>query len=158
MDAHSITVPVNGEDVRVDVPMRSFQGGGYKASGQGFAWKLTRITIGYYPNLLALYTFLGVQYREANFSYSFSRLAFGSKSRSTLALNPHLLYEGRSGLGGMGIPTSYSDAKSKTHFAKLLYTTTTTLPQLLSYFSYSLLLLCFFIRLNILCIPMFLET
>lgn len=84
---------------------------------------------GYYPNLIGLYDWLGVSYRSANFSYSFSHLALQHASTPTtnsnsdytttkaepepeLALRPHLIYEGASGRAGIGIPRSWLDGPS----------------------------------------------
>jgi len=60
--------------------MRSFQGG-------------------YYPNLIALYNRIGVLFRRQDFTYSFSTL---TESRGIVA---DLIYNGRSGLGGVGMPS-----------------------------------------------------
>ncbi|KAF5361596.1 hypothetical protein D9758_007390 [Tetrapyrgos nigripes] len=65
MDCSSISLPNPGnkEEWRVDVPMRSFQGG-------------------YYKKLISLYRFLGVGFRASNFSYSFSNLHASTHGRS----------------------------------------------------------------------------
>lgn len=75
MGASSVSVPLpdSGDSWSVDVPMRSFQGG-------------------YYPQLIALYKSLGVAFRKADFSYSFSFLTpptkdHGRKITATMIYN-----------------------------------------------------------------------
>jgi len=93
----SLTLPGETMEWRVDVPMRSFQGG-------------------YYPQLIALYTSLGVPFRRSDFSYSFSLVdsipstGGGLAEKDTtgqprLALYPTLIYGGASGRGGISVPT-----------------------------------------------------
>lgn len=96
MDSHSVSFTLPGEtgEWRVDVPMRSFQGG-------------------YYPQVIALYSHLGVPFRRSNFSYSFSHLnAFPScgvvpsekEKRGQSAIYPTLIYNGASGGAGISVP------------------------------------------------------
>jgi hypothetical protein len=68
---------------------------------------------GYYPQLIALYSHLGVPFRRSNFSYSFSRLdAFPPHGVSLSeketgehsAIYPTLIYNGASGRGGISVP------------------------------------------------------
>jgi hypothetical protein len=93
MDSHSASLALpDAPDAewRVDVPMRAFQGG-------------------YYPQLIRLYTHLGVAFRKADFSYSFTTLAHPperEQSAKTLDLRPHFLYEGASGKKGLAIPAA----------------------------------------------------
>ncbi|KAI0044365.1 hypothetical protein FA95DRAFT_1583773 [Auriscalpium vulgare] len=103
MDSHSVSLSLPGEteEWRVDVPMRSFQGG-------------------YYPQLIALYKRLGVSFRRADFSYSFSYLTSLPASdasispkapiSSALSLKPTLIYDGASGRSGISIPTTLTAA------------------------------------------------
>ncbi|KAI0271608.1 splicing factor, Prp19-binding domain-containing protein [Gloeopeniophorella convolvens] len=112
MDSHSVSLTLPGEagEWRVDVPMRSFQGG-------------------YYPQLIALYTRLGVPFRRADFSYSFSVLDTlptpppvptpahahadtRDVKKPTLALRPTLIYDGASGRSGISVPTALAEASS----------------------------------------------
>lgn len=99
MDSHSISLTLPGEagEWAVDVPMRSFQGG-------------------YYPQLIALYTRLGVLFRRSNFSYSFSFLNAlpshcteecekDSVHQAAFAIRPTLIYNGASGRAGISVPT-----------------------------------------------------
>ncbi|KAG6837214.1 hypothetical protein H0H93_013082 [Arthromyces matolae] len=86
MDCSSVSVPASASDAlenawRVDVPMRSFQGG-------------------YYPQLIALYTRLGVAFREANFTYSFSLLTPASHAQDR-QINATMIYNGSSGRAGL---------------------------------------------------------
>lgn len=99
MDSHSISLTLPGEagEWRVDVPMRSFQGG-------------------YYPQLIALYTHLGIFFQRSNFSYSFSFLNALPPKRTeesekdpvhlaAFAIRPTIIYDGASGRAGISVPT-----------------------------------------------------
>ncbi|KAH9055576.1 hypothetical protein EDB87DRAFT_1639775 [Lactarius vividus] len=99
IDSHSVSLTLPGEagKWRVDVPMRSFQGG-------------------YYPQLIAFYTRLGVLFQRSNFSYSFSfldalpshRTEESEKDlvhRAAFAIHPTLIYDGASGSAGISVPT-----------------------------------------------------
>jgi microfibrillar-associated protein 1 len=122
------------------------------------------IPVGYYPNLLALYDHLGVEYREANFSYSFSHLEFDRIRTDRMALRPHLIYNGRSGRNGVGIPGRWlsdrddyaheSSPKSQPSLRNNVRILTDPVTRVLSSLLAMLLIFCFFIRLNLLCIPM----
>ncbi|EJD55215.1 FAD/NAD(P)-binding domain-containing protein [Auricularia subglabra TFB-10046 SS5] len=87
MDSSSVTLEC-GTKRRVDVPMRSFQGG-------------------YYPNLIALYKQLGVAFRPSDFTYSFLELG------PTGAFVTRLLYNGSSGLGGVSMPHRAAPLKAQ---------------------------------------------
>ncbi|KAK0446416.1 splicing factor, Prp19-binding domain-containing protein [Desarmillaria tabescens] len=91
MDSSSISLPLPGQDQdwRVDVPMRSFQGG-------------------YYKQLMALYKRLGVKFTPRNFSYSFSLLSMSEKGRQITA---EMIYNGSSGLGGVSMPSTLDESK-----------------------------------------------
>ncbi|KAJ7223394.1 hypothetical protein GGX14DRAFT_513778 [Mycena pura] len=82
MDSSSVSI---GKDWRIDVPMRSFQGG-------------------YYPHFIALYTKLGVEFRLNDYSYSFS--SFSQKSGP---LQTTMIYNGASGRAGLGMPAWMQD-------------------------------------------------
>lgn len=89
MDSHSVSLALPqapDAEWRVDVPMRAFQGG-------------------YYPHLIRLYTHLGVAFRKADFSFSFTSLLAPPKNTS-VEFHPHFLYEGVSRKKGMSMPTS----------------------------------------------------
>ncbi|KAK7688299.1 hypothetical protein QCA50_008670 [Cerrena zonata] len=91
MDSRSVSLDLPGceEEYRVDVPMRSFQGG-------------------YYPQLIALYKHLGVKFRTTDFSYSFSTLSPSSTGTPLRGENMKtvMIYNGSSGTRGVGIPSS----------------------------------------------------
>ncbi|KAJ7239038.1 hypothetical protein B0H12DRAFT_1025418 [Mycena haematopus] len=87
MDSSSVSIGNEDQDWRIDVPMRSFQGG-------------------YYPRLIALYTQLGVTFRQADFSYSFSLF---SQSEMTQPLRTTMIYNGASGRNGAGMSSSLQD-------------------------------------------------
>ncbi|GLB36577.1 putative microfibril-associated/Pre-mRNA processing [Lyophyllum shimeji] len=83
MDCSSISC--HGDAWRVDVPMRSFQGG-------------------YYPQLIALYKRLGVAFREADFSYSFSLMTPPTPTQER-QITATMIYNGSSGLRGLSMPS-----------------------------------------------------
>ncbi|TDL28936.1 hypothetical protein BD410DRAFT_781495 [Rickenella mellea] len=91
MDSHSVSIPIlqkgEGSEIlwRVDVPMRSFQGG-------------------YYPQLIALYKAIGVKFRQSDFSYSFSKLTGQSENRS---ITTFMIYNGASGRAGISMPSAF---------------------------------------------------
>ncbi|KAF8588464.1 hypothetical protein K439DRAFT_1645454 [Ramaria rubella] len=86
MDTHSISVSMDEpEERRIDVPMRSFQGG-------------------YYKQLIALYHCLGVEFRRTDFSYSFSTVLRGVKA--TQSLWTYFIYNGSSGVKGVNLPAN----------------------------------------------------
>ncbi|KAJ7456438.1 hypothetical protein FB451DRAFT_1407146 [Mycena latifolia] len=87
MDSSSVSIGNADQEWRIDVPMRSFQGG-------------------YYPQLIALYTKLGVAFRQADFSYSFSLFSQAEKSRR---LRTTMIYNGASGRDGLGMPAWIQD-------------------------------------------------
>lgn len=68
---------------------------------------------GYYPQLIALYKRLGVVFRPADFSYSFSSLSRARTHRFThtaptnaFSLTTTMLYNGASGREGLSMPSS----------------------------------------------------
>ncbi|KAG6854083.1 hypothetical protein C0991_010830 [Blastosporella zonata] len=90
MDCSSVSLPASDSEAledawRVDVPMRSFQGG-------------------YYSQLIALYARLGVAFREADFSYSFSLLTPPSPTQQR-QINATMIYNGLSGRAGISMPS-----------------------------------------------------
>ncbi|KAH8992089.1 splicing factor, Prp19-binding domain-containing protein [Lactarius akahatsu] len=147
VDSHSVSLTLPGEagKWRVDVPMRSFRGG-------------------YYRQLIAFYTRLGVLFRRSNYSYSFSFLdALPSHHhteesekepvhQAAFAIHPTLIYNGASGRAGISAPT----------VSKQVYT---TLPhrtfqraraQLAFLFAFAFSMAClvfFFLRLQFLASP-----
>ncbi|KIY66805.1 hypothetical protein CYLTODRAFT_437293 [Cylindrobasidium torrendii FP15055 ss-10] len=96
MDSSSISLPIPGEEDtwRIDVPMRSFQGG-------------------YYPQLIALYRKLGVAFVARDFTYSFSWLAGQAQSRSITA---DMIYNGANGAKGVDMPAKLLDAHNQSAF------------------------------------------
>lgn len=82
MDSSSISAKdSSGAEQRIDVPMRSFQGG-------------------YYKDLFKLYASLGVEILRADFSYSFSHIV-----RPDL-ITTHTIYNGATGRAGVSISSS----------------------------------------------------
>ncbi|TFY80523.1 hypothetical protein EWM64_g3489 [Hericium alpestre] len=136
MDSHSVSVPLPGfsKEYRIDVPMRAFQGG-------------------YYPQLIALYKHLGVSFRPADFSYSFSYLPSLPSLKQTvsaLSLSPTMIYNGASGRAGASIPTALRQTSFSLHPARLL-----AHLYFLASFGLSLLLLLYnFLHLQLLSAPL----
>ncbi|KAI0074799.1 hypothetical protein K474DRAFT_1600937 [Panus rudis PR-1116 ss-1] len=110
MDARSVSLELPGleDELRVDVPMRSFQGG-------------------YYPQLISLYNHLGVKFRERDFTYSFSTVSPASSSPSFSPLRSEdmkttMIYNGASGTRGIGFPSSLLPSPSTKDQVDLLLT------------------------------------
>lgn len=95
MGASSVSVPLpdSGDSWSVDVPMRSFQGG-------------------YYPQLIALYKSLGVAFRKADFSYSFSFLTPPTKDHGR-KITATMIYNGGSGRAGVSMPSILKSQRLK---------------------------------------------
>jgi hypothetical protein len=70
------------------------------SSASGF----TLILRGYYPQLIALYKQLGVAFREADFSYSFSLLSPPTSTRAR-QITAMMIYNGSSGFKGLSMPS-----------------------------------------------------
>lgn len=126
MDSHSVSFTRDDGEWRVDVPMRSFQGG-------------------YYPQLMSLYKYLGVRIRQTDFSYSFSTLSatVDAEKGERLHLNPHFIYGGASGRKGLSVPATVGRR-------------TTALGRTWSYISFTLhtlLVLGLFLRFLVLSAP-----
>ena len=107
MDSSSISLPIPGtkKDWRIDVPMRSFQGG-ESARNVGRIWSSNPglVGAGYYPQLIAMYKRLGVTFCERDFSYSFSRLTPSAKPRHR-RITTTMIYNGASGRAGVSMPS-----------------------------------------------------
>ncbi|KDQ19910.1 hypothetical protein BOTBODRAFT_101781 [Botryobasidium botryosum FD-172 SS1] len=107
MDSNSISVTVpteegNKAEMRIDVPMRSFQDG-------------------YYTHLIRLYRHVGVNFRIADFSYSFSALKApvnGAKPK----IETFMIYNGQSGRAGVSIPSARKPTASCTIFTLARWT------------------------------------
>ncbi|KAL0950477.1 hypothetical protein HGRIS_007289 [Hohenbuehelia grisea] len=103
MDSASVSLRTQSKerDWRIDVPMRSFQGG-------------------YYPRLIDLYKRIGVSFLEADFTYSFSRLAY--KNTGGRQITASSIYNGASGRRGIGMPSTLRKiyAQRKDHSSSLL--------------------------------------
>jgi len=107
MDSSSISIPIPGQsrEWRIDVPMRSFQGG-------------------YYPQLIQLYKRLGVAFRQTDFSYSFS-LFTPSTGTSTRRVTTTMIYNGASGRKGLGMPSIMNEAYFQTKSESMTVRTVT---------------------------------
>lgn len=84
----SVDPATGNKMLRIDVPMRAFTGG-------------------YYPQLLALYTHLGISIEKTNFTYSFAAAANAAR--------PTILYNGSNGMRGISLPSqlrSHIDLKA----------------------------------------------
>ncbi|KAL4243908.1 Zeta Carotene Desaturase and Related Oxidoreductase [Abortiporus biennis] len=140
MDSHSISLPIPGYEgeYRVDVPMRSFQGG-------------------YYPQLIQLYKTIGIQFRQQDYSYSFSNLSFPSTSSSLPELTTTMIYNGASGKGGVGMPSSLRSSYSGGILSSLIRTIS-QLRAYLHFFLSTILLLMFYLRLLFFSLPIHVTT
>lgn len=76
MDAESVTVEHEGQRQRIDVPMRAF-------------------SVAYYPNLVALYKHLRIEFDPQSFSFSFAHKTDDARSGPV----PDFLYRGRRNKG-----------------------------------------------------------
>ncbi|KAI0035259.1 splicing factor, Prp19-binding domain-containing protein [Vararia minispora EC-137] len=139
MDSHSASLAlpsVPDKEWRVDVPMRAFQGG-------------------YYPQLIRLYSHLGVAFRKADFSYSFTKLSSlpeGTSAKS-LDLHPHFLYEGASGKRGISTPSSRRLKVPEE--ASPIRRAFSQIGMSVHHALWTFLMLCLWLRLVILCAPLF---
>ncbi|KAF7306446.1 hypothetical protein MIND_00435800 [Mycena indigotica] len=99
MDSSSMSIGSGDGEWRIDVPMRSFQGG-------------------YYPHLIELYRQLGVAFRPKDFSYCFSVFSPPSEKGAT-PLQTTMIYNGASGREGVSMPAWLRDhhLKQKSHRA-----------------------------------------
>ncbi|KAF5377215.1 hypothetical protein D9615_006398 [Tricholomella constricta] len=107
MDCSSVSLPATGlcdHSWRVDVPMRSFQGGTQTQPSSPNDPPGPDALKGYYPQLIALYKRLGVVFREADFSYSFS-LFTPPTAKQDRQINATMIYNGSSGLAGLSMPS-----------------------------------------------------
>ncbi|KAF9066568.1 splicing factor, Prp19-binding domain-containing protein [Rhodocollybia butyracea] len=134
MDSSSITLPApgKGQAWRIDVPMRSFQGG-------------------YYKTLISLYKHLGIKFRKTDFTYSFSRLRpkDGDSSRK---IPTEMIYNGNSGTAGLGMPSSTRNRKDAFSSSVIL----TAIAATYSYVIFTLMclrLLILYLRLLFLSVP-----
>ena len=69
---------------------------------------------GYYPQLISLYRKLGISFRKRNFSYSFSTLFYSAKNTAT-CIKTTMIYNGSSGLAGVGMPSGVGHTGAR-HF------------------------------------------
>ncbi|KAJ7924471.1 hypothetical protein B0H13DRAFT_1978624 [Mycena leptocephala] len=106
--AHLLVSSRLDTDVEFDVHL--FEKVRYIYSGDSRVYITQTATLdkspGYYPHLIALYTKLGVAFRQADFSYSFSRF---SQSEKTQPLRTTMIYNGASGRDGVGMPAWMQD-------------------------------------------------
>ncbi|KZP00968.1 FAD/NAD(P)-binding domain-containing protein [Calocera viscosa TUFC12733] len=152
MDSASVVVPVpvlRGEkvhvqDMHIDVPMRSFQGG-------------------YYARLMALYTSLGLRPEVRDFSYSFSYLsplallpASTKPDQGRDRLRTKLLHNGANGTRGLGLPSELRVPQLKAFDPEQLFKwTRSTTFNLLTFLSTALWLLVLNIYILFLSFPVF---
>jgi len=65
-------------------------------------------SLGYYKNLIALYKTLGVKFRQADFSYSFSSLRPAATKWDNRSIATTMIYNGGSGRSGVSKPSNLS--------------------------------------------------
>ncbi|QRW18990.1 microfibrillar-associated protein MFAP1, Zn finger, CCHC type protein [Rhizoctonia solani] len=106
MDAQSLTVKVRvtqimkDEEIRIDVPMRSIQGG-------------MSTLIRSIPKLMKFYDRLGVTLKLHDYSYSFSTVAPNNLKPKTSSIKTHMIYNGASGRAGVGVPSTIYGVQSR---------------------------------------------
>lgn len=120
MDAHSLSIPwAAGEPRRVDVPMRSFQGGTYVSKKNlkdlHLLDLLPRFPLisGYYRHLISLYKHLNVPLRIVDFTYSFSRTHQIVSTDIRPSMTTDFLYNGQNGKRGLGVPSQFHSKDTK---------------------------------------------
>jgi len=65
------------------------------------------VSPGYYKNLIALYKSLGVKFRQADFSYSFSFLRPAATKWDDRTITTTMIYNGGSGRSGVSKPSNF---------------------------------------------------
>ena len=98
---------------------------------------------GYYPHLISLYRSVGIMFREADFSYSFSSLFFSTDVYRRITAT--MIYNGSSGRAGVGKPSSFSVSRKQGVLASTIQRVWATA---LFICSTAQLLLCFIITLS----------
>lgn len=116
------------------VPMRSFQGG-------------------YYPQLIRLYKSLGIAFRKADFSYSFSFFTPPTHTQGR-RITTTMIYNGSSGRDGVSMPSlmkePYLLAKNESFLVKRL----TKLNTILHFVIITMQIVFHYLRLVLLSIPL----
>ncbi len=94
-------------------------------------------------------------FQKANFSYSFSNLLSTSPTGASSSLQPWLLYNGRSGLGGISAPSQTWATNISTTFISLRPRFFLSLSGLLLPILFAFAMLFNFVRLAVLSCPIF---
>jgi hypothetical protein len=127
------------DEWRIDVPMRSFQG------GQSCSHPLLDVTLstghcaGYYPQLIQLYRKIGVQFSPREFTYSFTRL-----SQLSQQVAPNFIYNGKNGTRGVSLPSTLQANVSTWIELMIVY---------MSFFKSAFIVLGAYLRLLYVCMP-----
>ncbi len=74
---------------------------------------------GYYKQLIELYKSLGIEFREADFTYSFSSLHSGQSEERSIKTT--FIYNGASGRAGFGKPSSFPSSVNKRQYQDTLF-------------------------------------
>ena len=74
---------------------------------------------GYYKHLIELYKSLGIKFREANFTYSFSSLHQGKSEEQSIKTT--FIYNGASGRAGFGRPSNFPPSVNKRQYQDTLF-------------------------------------
>jgi hypothetical protein len=89
--------------------------------------------------VIKLYRKLGVQFAQRGFTYSFTQLSPLSKQTS-----PNFLYNGKNGLRGISLPSSFrASVSTPVEFIRVY----------VSFFAFTFIILCAYMRLLYLCMP-----
>ena len=107
---------------------------------------------GYYPQLIQLYKSLGVAFRQADFSYSFS-LFFPSTSTSTRKISTTMIYNGASGREGVSMPSVINEVYLQTKSESMVVRATTKVTIIAMFILMTMQVLFNYLRLILLSVP-----
>jgi len=116
---------------------------------------------GYYPQLISLYRHLGVQFRRADFTYSFNTIKMPTSFSPTkkLKMRTTMLYNGQNGRRGLGIPSEYltnnEEKLVETSPLTILEGWITSIPYLLVFAFWTLCMFISYLRLIRLSSPIY---
>jgi hypothetical protein len=134
----------------VSVPMRSFQGGELPLVLNRASTNLE--CQGYYPQLIQLYKKLGVAFRQADFSYSFS-LFSPSTSTSSRKITTTMIYNGASGREGVSMPSVMNEVYLQTKGNSMAVRTIARVMALAMFILMTIQMMFNYLRLILLSIP-----
>lgn len=107
---------------------------------------------GYYPQLIGLYQSLGVAFRQADFSYSFSLFSPSTK-QACRKITTTMIYNGASGREGVSMPSMMNDAYLNTKGNSMLVRTQTRIATLALFILVTMQVVYNYLRLIFLSVP-----